>query len=130
MKKLSPVIRRLTRRCAGSWIATAMLAVSGAAGAAGHQAPLVVTVNYELQVPVTAGDLETVSQALDQSGKMIYHRINLECEEMLKQFAAACELTKLNVQHGRRSGRRNNESQTVTVRANAKFAVQLRKPEQ
>lgn len=130
MISLSPLPRRLLNKFASGCVGLGLVAVSGSTLAAGYQGAIEVRVTYELRVPLASTDLDAVQVALDQSGKMVYHRINLECQEMLKQFAASCELSKLNVQHGNRAGRRAKDAESVYVRANANFAVQLRQPQQ
>ena len=129
---------RVCRRLISSIPAKA-LAVLFAAGsislsspvlAGGYPGEITVNVNYELQVTLPDDSLETLGNTLDQSSSMVYHRINKECEEMRKHFAESCKLIKLSVQNGRRSNRRQNDVQSVSLRANASFAIRLRAPKE
>lgn len=121
--------RRLTRPfCLKAITVLLGFSLAGPASARGFPGEVTVNVSYELQVTLPDDSLETLGNTLDQSSNMVYHRINKECEEMRKHFAESCKLIKLNVQNGRHSNRRQNDVQSVSLRANASFAVRMREP--
>ncbi len=128
MFDLSRLTRSIPAKTIAVLFAAGSLSFADPASARGFPGEVTVNVSYELQVTLPDDSLETLGNTLDQSSNMVYHRINKECEEMRKHFAESCKLIKLNVQNGRRSNRRQGDVQSVSLRANASFAVRMREP--
>ena len=90
----------------------------------GHQ-PVHVNVSFNMQVPISDMDEETLANSQQDARKLVYRMTTRECEILEEVIAESCRLTHINVstqvQH-------HNNPATLYVNGNATFAITLKEP--
>lgn len=123
------ITRNFSRYCIRAIVLTAGLTASVQVAHAQRNADEVrVSVSYDVTMP-RPDAMEEVDIAMNKAREMVYARVKQECAQMMQHFAQSCELTQLDIKQGVKSSHRKNRQGTMSIRANARYAVGLKAAE-